>query len=62
MDEAMTGKSPLLVVGWLGRTGYQTVIHEAARQEAQASQAARVDKLEAMPQPAHSRLPVPKSP
>jgi hypothetical protein len=27
MPEAMKGKSPLQVVGWLGRTGYQTIIH-----------------------------------
>jgi hypothetical protein len=44
MDEPMAGKSALQVVGWLGRTGYQTVIHEAARQAAQAS------KVEAKPQ------------
>ena len=39
----MTGKAPLQVVGWLGRTGYQTVINEAARQASQAN------KVEAKP-------------
>jgi hypothetical protein len=45
MGEAMTGKSPLHVVGWLGRSGYQTVIHEAARKAAGPT-----SKLETKPQ------------
>jgi len=56
MDEAMAGKSPLLVVGWLGRTGYQTVIHEAARQAAQAG------KVETKSQQTDPRPTEPKRP
>jgi len=31
MADPMEGKSPLQVVGWLGSTGYQTVIHDDTR-------------------------------
>ena len=33
----MKAKKPLEVVGWLGSSGYQPVIHEAARAAAQAA-------------------------
>jgi hypothetical protein len=54
MDQPMAGKAPLQVVGWLGRTGYQTVINEAARQASQAS------KIEANPQ--HNEPPAVSDP
>ena len=34
---SMKAKKPLEVVGWLGSSGYQPVIHEAARAAAQAA-------------------------
>jgi hypothetical protein len=43
--EPMQGKSPLHVVGWLGQSGYQVIIHkESAPQQKPQEQAKPVDQ------------------